>query len=238
MFRQKKIEWTDQELQRFWSWESTKEDHFFTKKYGTNILKRIRQYIGKDASILDYGSGLGYFSNKLLKNGFNVASLDNSQEMIEATAARNAGYTKYLGANTADHYINRNLIFDVVIAIEVIEHLDDKRLESFKEHVRSLLKPEGVLILTTPNNEALEKTEVFCPNCGSIFHRWQHVRNFDRESIGVLVEAIGLTVYRTFETDFSVDKSFVYRVFERKKQSPHLVCVAKTYNTYEPPARQ
>ena len=39
--------------------------------------------------------------------------------------------------------------FDVVISSEVIEHIDDKK--SFFDTARSLLKPGGHLIITTPN---------------------------------------------------------------------------------------
>ena len=44
--------------------------------------------------------------------------------------------------------------FDVVIFMELIEHLSKKDVEASLKRIESLLKDDGVLILSTPNKEA------------------------------------------------------------------------------------
>lgn len=88
---------------------------------------------------LDIGCREGYQSEKLLALGYEVTSID-----IECS------YTKciYMDANKplsfSDSY------FDLIWCSEVIEHLDNPR--AFVKECKRILKPEGVMILTTPNS--------------------------------------------------------------------------------------
>jgi SAM-dependent methyltransferase len=99
------------------------------------------------------------------------------------------------------------------------------------ETMRRMLKPEGVAIITTPNREELEKSQIFCPQCQSVFHRWQHVRSWDASSLSSAAWAHGLDVVETVETDFRAHFRVSRRRWFRRKlrelrggklRTPHL----------------
>jgi 2-polyprenyl-3-methyl-5-hydroxy-6-metoxy-1,4-benzoquinol methylase len=54
-----------------------------------------------------------------------------------------------LNLNNPDFSSLGGKVFDFVTAVEVIEHLESPI--TFLRHIRSLLKPDGVALITTPN---------------------------------------------------------------------------------------
>jgi 2-polyprenyl-3-methyl-5-hydroxy-6-metoxy-1,4-benzoquinol methylase len=100
-------------------------------------------------AVLDWGAGRGLLTQRLLTlNRFESitavdiqsrpSSLDSSIQWIEADL---------------NHPLNLEThSFDVIVSAEVIEHLENPRA-IVREWFR-LLKPEGLLIFSTPNNES------------------------------------------------------------------------------------
>ena len=81
--------------------------------------------------------------------------------------------------------------FDVVYATEVIEHLNDTEFDGMLAECKRLLKPGGKVFFTTPNEEDYDASKVMCPDCGSIFHKWQHLRTWTRDSLRERIERAG-----------------------------------------------
>lgn len=101
-----------------------------------------------DNNILDYGAGTGDLVNILKNKGYDVDGCEFSLE------ARNAAYTKY-GYEfkaTLDDFKGKE--YDIITAVEVIEHLQEPLISM--EKVFSLLKPGGVAYITTPNTNGLK----------------------------------------------------------------------------------
>ncbi len=80
--------------------------------------------------------------------------------------------------------------------IEVIEHLDDDALAEVLAVLRQLVTPDGLILITTPNDENLPKSHVFCPETGKVFHRWQHVRSWTADSLTAHLTDHGLLPVR------------------------------------------
>jgi hypothetical protein len=81
---------------------------------------------------------------------------------------------------------------DVVFCLETIEHVLPHHLDPLFRELARVLKPgSGRLLITTPNGEDLARNQVCCPECGSIFHRYQHVHSWTRESLSSFLEARG-----------------------------------------------
>lgn len=130
--------------------------------------------------------GPGYLIEHLLKFlgnkwGGQIYGLDFSKESIEKFREKFIGFNNVVNAmwvNKLPSLIEDNFI-DCVFAVEIIEHLSDTYLSATLNEIYRILKPGGYLIITTPNNEDLEANKTICPECGCIFHRWQHVRSWD-----------------------------------------------------------
>ena len=122
------------------------------------IEDKIRQHFSlsnkdyfKDIDILDVGCGGGLISVPLARTGANVTAIDASPNNIKA--ARLHAQQHNLNINyqntTAEELIVTLEKFDVVICLEVIEHVAN--VEEFVANLAKLLKPGGMMILSTIN---------------------------------------------------------------------------------------
>lgn len=119
-------------------------------EYIYNMFERALQANGAVGKILDFGAGIGELSRRLVGMHMfeSVASVDimlapeglelavdwHSQDLNEPTGFASGS-------------------FEVIVSAEVIEHLENPRAV-VREWFR-LLKPEGLLLFSTPNNESL-----------------------------------------------------------------------------------
>ncbi len=106
---------------------------------------------------LDIGCGGGLLSERLARLGASVTGIDITKNSIEIAKihAFNSGLDiNYINTDVSS-FLKKNSTkkFDLVIASEVIEHIDNRIL--FFEEVSKLLKNKGILILTTINKTAL-----------------------------------------------------------------------------------
>lgn len=80
--------------------------------FHTLLSREIEPLINKDETILEFGSGLGYVSEILAKDGYNISSYDIDERVIERAKER-SGLDIY---HTAD-YKDLNIKGDVVLTI-------------------------------------------------------------------------------------------------------------------------
>jgi hypothetical protein len=66
-----------------------------------------------------------------------------------------------------------------------------------------LLAPGGVIVFTTPNDEDLGASRLYCPECDHVFHRWQHIRSWSAQSLSAFLTAQGFRDVKAWTTDFS-----------------------------------
>ena len=152
----------------------------------------LRPLTGKSA--LDVGCGAGLLTEPLARMGGQVTAVDAAPELIVAAKAHSeaAGLTidyRAVGVEALDGK------FDLVTAMEVVEHVADPR--AFVASLAARLAPGGLLILSTPNRTAWSRllTITLAEGFGKIPRGTHHYDEFitPDEMTAMLAEA-GLVV--------------------------------------------
>jgi 2-polyprenyl-3-methyl-5-hydroxy-6-metoxy-1,4-benzoquinol methylase len=113
-------------------------------------LDLISRYtIGR--SILDVGCGRGDFVYAALNNGWDVRGIELAKPAVKIAESFN------LPVNHLDFFSDTigTASYDVVTMFEVLEHLPDP--VSFLMRAEAVLRPGGLLYLTTPNFRCLDR---------------------------------------------------------------------------------
>ena len=152
----------------------------------------FRPLDGKTA--LDVGCGAGLLAEPLARMGGQVTAVDAAPELIAAAKAHAAGAGltidyRAVGVEALDGR------FDLVTAMEVVEHVADPR--AFVASLAARLAEGGLLILSTPNRTAWSKllTITLAEGFGKIPKGTHHYDEFitPEEMTAMLAEA-GLMV--------------------------------------------
>ena len=101
--------------------------------------------------VLDIGCGGGILSEPLARLGATVVGADPSQDNIDAANlhAAEAGIAVDYRASTAEDLAEQGERFDIVLAMEVVEHVADIGL--FIGSCAQMVKPGGLMITATLN---------------------------------------------------------------------------------------
>lgn len=122
-------------------------------------IKFIAKTINKrNPKILDLGIGQGYLEQFLSAIGasYQLYGIDISRIAIRRLNSKFKG--KFVTDNIMNidkHY--KNNTFDIIVAIEVIEHISPHQIFRLYEKIHKLLKTNGIFIISTPLNEGLAK---------------------------------------------------------------------------------
>ena len=99
--------------------------------------------------VLDAGCGAGYGSAELADVAESVTAIDIAPEAVEYARAHYALPNLAFEQASCTQLPYADGAFDLVVAFEVIEHLENWR--DFLQEVRRVLAPAGQLIVSTPN---------------------------------------------------------------------------------------
>ncbi len=164
------------------------------------ISKNLRKSSG--ARLLDVGCSFGIFLKVAAQQGFIVEGVETSKNAADYASQQGMkvryGYLEELGL-PADYY-------DVVTIFEVIEHL--KSPYPLLSECRRILKPNGLLVLSTPNTGSW--------TCLFLKEKWTnlgveeagHISLFNRKSLGVMAHNAGfeLAAYYSRGVSLYTDK--------------------------------
>lgn len=142
-----------QEKQKMYFYESFAEDFdskmnmYDTKKRVSVVYDELLKDVDlKGKKLLDAGCGTGWFSKRAVERGAKVTSMDLGEKLLEQVA-RKCESERVVGSLLGLPFADNT--FDMVVSSEVIEHTPDPT-KGMQEMLR-VLKPGGILILTTPN---------------------------------------------------------------------------------------
>lgn len=219
-FNRHDLIWTEDKILRFWNFIAQSEPHqqdYFAKQVGKGIVSFLRTVDSLEGRILDYGCGPGYLAGHLMTAGIRCEGCDFSDDSVKKVNDKFNGNPLWGGAKTisGEKFPYKDNSFDFIICLETIEHVLDKQLDTMLKEFHRILKPEtGTLFITTPNKEDLGLFTVFCPDCGAVFHRYQHVRSFTAEALTDLMHFYGfqtklcnVTLFNSFQDPHIHDQS-------------------------------
>lgn len=148
-----------QELPKESNWDnywSANTDSRFTKKSWSKIrMMNLLDQISKEGlTVLDAGSGSGFFSNYFISKNCNVYSLDYSEDALKIT--------KRLTKNKAKEYIKENLLdaefgkkfakkFDIIFSDGLFEHFNTHDQEIIMGNFKMAKKDNGIIATFVPN---------------------------------------------------------------------------------------
>lgn len=181
--------------------DATEFDYFQTRNGATGHYEtRLREYIVSTVpkipeTILDVGCGSAWVAQTFCPKGYHVISMDISLKNTSEALKRNPAKTHM--AVVADAYFQpfADNSIDVIIASEIIEHIEDPK--KFMESLLRVLKPGGEIIVTTPYKEKL--TYSLCIHCNKPTPRSAHLHSFDEIKLESLVQSDDLESF-TFST--------------------------------------
>lgn len=104
-------------------------------------------------TVLDVACGFGALSQRLIDSGYRVSGIDlMPYESIQCTDLM-AYYELNLNHAWSSQVNSKSGLFDIVVSLETIEHLENPRL--FFREAAACVKRGGHIILSTPNVDSL-----------------------------------------------------------------------------------
>lgn len=121
-----------------------------TSKRYKKIVEGFEKY-RKTNNLLEVGSGEGFFLDQAKAQNWNVFGTEFIDRFIDR--CRERGIVMHKGKLDLSNYKEESM--DIIIWIEVIEHINDP-VEELKKF-RTLLRPGGIVYLTTPNFNSISR---------------------------------------------------------------------------------
>lgn len=146
----------------------------------------IRQHVPQDRSvvIVDLGCGQGTFLYFLALEGYtNACGVDTSSEQV---AAAHALGVESVSEGDVLSFVRRasDQSYDVLVALDVVEHLTKPELLALADDARRILKDRGRWILHLPNAGGLFGGRVR-------YADWTHEQSFTPESVRQVLSVAG-----------------------------------------------
>lgn len=110
------------------------------------IEELIKNKITDSTNILDVGAGSGAFINRIAKYGGNYSAVEINKEAFQLQ-----NVNLYILDLNSDFSEKINEKFDLIIATEIIEHIENPH--HFIRQLKNLLAESGIIVITTPNPE-------------------------------------------------------------------------------------
>lgn len=156
--------------------------------------------INQESYILDVGCGMGFFLKMLKDCGYdNSIGVDSDEQQIYI--CRKNGFQVEHTNDTINYLTSKECQFDLIVAIDVIEHFHTNEQIQLCQAMHTALKPNGRLIIQVPNANS------------SLAERWRyidytHQNSFTEHSIDYLLYTSGFRdiSVRSSDTEYNLPK--------------------------------
>jgi 2-polyprenyl-3-methyl-5-hydroxy-6-metoxy-1,4-benzoquinol methylase len=162
---------------------------------------KLLRLVGEGKRVLDIGCSSGYLARPLVQSGCTVVGIE--QDPVAAEQAREVCTEVLVGDAEEMELPFEPASFDVLLCGDLVEHLRDP--QRFLTRIRPFLRPDGRLVLTTPN------VANWANRLGLLVGRWRYTDRgiLDRTHLhlftrATLVETLERAGYRVVELDYTV----------------------------------
>jgi 2-polyprenyl-3-methyl-5-hydroxy-6-metoxy-1,4-benzoquinol methylase len=131
------------------------------------VLREVARNQEPGRKILDVGCGSGWLSRMLLKYG-DVTATDFASKSIEALEQKHPEI-KWIAGDFVEVDLPGNH-FDIVTCLETIAHVPEQK--AFVDKIASVIKPKGLLLLTTQNEYIWSRTSCLRPQGEGQIRNW------------------------------------------------------------------
>ena len=155
---------------------------------------------GRNARVLDFGSGAGYFASAAAKAGLDAYGVEISQRLMDFSVNQ-LGFTQ-VRANISDYPFK----FDAIFMSDVIEHLEPTESRALMSSLIGGLSDGGMLIGNTPNFRSLNI--LLCGERDPVIWPPHHKCYFTPRSLDRFLGSLGLTRVSLETRAFSTNSFF------------------------------
>ena len=138
-------------MQKYHDWKNWRPVNFASASKEENLyFSKLRKKfnLGRNLDVLEVGFGNGFFLDFSRSIGWNISGV----ELIPTLTDR-ASQNGFMAFNSIYDIQTRNQ-YDLIVAFDVLEHIEQDQLLKFFETIRGLLKPSGVFIIRVPNGSS------------------------------------------------------------------------------------
>jgi len=152
-------------------------------------------------NVLEIGCGKGDFIEKLQKNNIACAGLEFSEEAIRMSREKRLIVS---GETIQEHAINNKKKYDFICSFQVMEHIAQIG-EAIQSSIDAL-KPNGLLLISVPNNNSFIKYDKF----NRLNMPPHHAGRWDEKSLRNLEKNFGIKLLKIY---FEPLQSYHYRYY-------------------------
>lgn len=155
------------------------------RRYNRFLTDQVLRNMAGDSPILDFGAGIGTFSEMVRDRGVEVACLEVDADQCDIL--RSKGFRVFASSGAIP-----DASYDYIFSLNVFEHIEDD-VAAMTECAR-ILRPGGVVFTYVPAFPIL---------FGDMDRKVEHFRRYTRTSLRTISEEAGLTVTRTAYVDIA-----------------------------------
>jgi 2-polyprenyl-3-methyl-5-hydroxy-6-metoxy-1,4-benzoquinol methylase len=178
----------------------------FVKKININHkLNLINSLPKEEKKLLDVGCGTGDFLAACKKNGYQISGVEPNDRANK------------IAIKKTEEYVFKNLVdineskFDVITLWHVLEHVPN--LKDYIIQIKSLLKPNGILIIAVPNFKSFDAN--YYKQYWAAFDVPRHLWHFSKKSIQTIFSKHQINLIKILPMKF--DAYYVAMLSEKNK---------------------
>jgi SAM-dependent methyltransferase len=158
--------------------------------------------LNTDSAVLDVGCGMGFALESLRQLGYrHLEGFDTDKNQV--ALAQKAGLPVLWAENPLSFLAERAGSKDLILCLDVLEHVPKTGQLAFASAIRQALKPGGRVILTVPNASS------------ALASRWRyidltHETSFTEHSIDFLLFNSGFSKISVFASEFGVRPKWIF----------------------------